>query len=408
MKKFFAALLAVIVLLSALFFLIGQNFVGENKRVTDASEVDSKPFYLGVTFCGNTTAEAQSLIDRVKSYTNLFVLLSGPVSKNETAITEICDYAVASNLRIIILFGWFDPAHPWQIPYLDFAKHRWGDNFLVVYYYDEPGGQQLDYNWSGTFTRIKTRNSLVYQIHQPAIEDYLNGTSSLRNYDTAAEIYSNMIKNDSGIRELKKHSITTFTSEYALYWYSYKGGFDVLLAQFGWNDTTTQTIDLTRGAARMQNKSWGAIITWKYDKPPYLDSGEKIYDQMLMAYDSGAQYVTVFNYANDSDGTHAIMQDEHFAALEKLWKHLMEKPKPSKNSDKVDTALVLPRNYGWGMRRLNDRIWYWEADEKSPQIWAISRNLLQKFGTAIDIIYDDPDFPYCSEYTHIYYWNSTT
>ncbi|MCX6644568.1 MAG: hypothetical protein NT043_05125, partial [Candidatus Bathyarchaeota archaeon] len=39
--------------------------------------------YVGVAFCGNTTEEAKLLIDRVKSYTNLFVLDSGrnPISR---------------------------------------------------------------------------------------------------------------------------------------------------------------------------------------------------------------------------------------------------------------------------------------------------------------------------------------
>ena len=32
-------------------------------------------FYIGVSFCGNTAAEAKLLIDRVKSFTNFFVLL---------------------------------------------------------------------------------------------------------------------------------------------------------------------------------------------------------------------------------------------------------------------------------------------------------------------------------------------
>ncbi|MDH5691351.1 MAG: hypothetical protein OEY81_07995, partial [Candidatus Bathyarchaeota archaeon] len=86
--------------------------------------------YVGVSFCGNTTAEAKLLIDRTKDYTNLFVLQSGPISKNETATNIICDYAVDAGLDFIVFFGWFDTAYPWQIPWLNFAKEQWGDRFL--------------------------------------------------------------------------------------------------------------------------------------------------------------------------------------------------------------------------------------------------------------------------------------
>ena len=83
-------------------------------------------FHVGVSFCGNTTAEAKLLIDRVKSYTNLLVVQSGPVSINETAMNEIVDYAVASDLDVIAYFGYFNPAYPWQIPWLDYAETNLG------------------------------------------------------------------------------------------------------------------------------------------------------------------------------------------------------------------------------------------------------------------------------------------
>jgi len=111
----------------------------------NAATESVKP-YFGVSFCGNTTAEAKLLIDRTKDYTNLFVLQSGPISKNETAINIICDYAIDSGLDFIVFFGWFDTDYPWQIPWLDFAKDRWGDSFLGLYLFDEPGGVQIDYN----------------------------------------------------------------------------------------------------------------------------------------------------------------------------------------------------------------------------------------------------------------------
>ena len=50
-----------------------------------------------------------------------------------------------------------------------------------------------------------------------------------------------------------------------LYWFDYLGGYDTIFAQLGWNTSViNQQIAQLRGAATMQNKDWGTIITWKY------------------------------------------------------------------------------------------------------------------------------------------------
>jgi len=396
MKQVFTLFLITLILISSTTFLVTFDPVGKSKETT--------PFYVGVTFCGNKTAEAKLLIDRVKTFTNLFVLQSGPVSKNETATNEICDHAVAAGLNVIVYFGWFDRDCPWQLPWLDLAKQRWGDRFLGVYYYDEPGGKQLDYNWSRLFNQMKQQNSTLYQIHAAAIDGYVNG-SLVQSYDEAAKIYVNAVKADPGLKRLKTRSITAFTSDYALYWFDYLGGYDVVLAQLGWNHSLVQDIALIRGAARMQNKTWGAIITWKYREPPYLDNAEEVYRQMCVAYESGAKYVVIFNYPKVKGNDYGILTDEHFKALEKFWNDVVM-PKKMQDSVKTETVLVLPKNYGWGMRHPQDRIWYWGPDEQSPQIWELSRNLLSQYGRDLDMVYADLAFPVTDHYTQIFQWNA--
>jgi len=354
---------------------------------------EAEPCYVGVAFCGNTTSEAKLLIDRVKTYTNLFVVQSGPISENETALNEICDYAVNADLSIIVYFGdldsrFMDESKFWRIPWLSFAKQEWGNRLLGVQYYDEPGGFYIDMN----------RTEWVFG---------LNATLENLDYDWAANRF-NRLRDDRGFAELKANDIEAFVSDYALYWFDYLAGYDVVLAQIGWNHTIEQDIALLRGAAQWQNKMWGAIVTWKYNQPPYLDSGANIFLQMQNAYQAGAKYVVIFNYPTIDGNDYGVMYDEHFEALENFWNNVVKNQNVDQGSVEVEAVLVLPKNYGWGMRHPEDRIWgWWGPDEKSPQIWSLSRELLSTYGFRLDIVYDSSEFPVEGKYQQIYYWNQT-
>jgi hypothetical protein len=384
--------------------------------------------YVGVDFCGNTTEQAKVLIDRVRSYTNLFILDSGrnPISENQSSVEEIGNYAVSQGLSVILNLGIKDVTNPsswnwfWQHQSLDGIKQdftqMWGDKFLGVYYNDEPGGLQLDANWTKFYLAYGEDLCQIYPPHPASValyQEYLklwnamiNGTFP-RNYNLETNFFvQTVLRGDPGLQNLTAAGIPTFTSDYGLYWFDYLGGYDVMFAELGWNVSVAEQIALVKGAARLQDKDWGTIITWKYDSAPYLDSGDQIYNQMLTSYESGAKYITIFNFPYEGN-SYGAMTDEHFNALQRFWIDITSKK--FEDLSKPDAALVLPTNFGFGMRNPNDTIWgFWTTDNRTLQIAIVTSKLLTQYGARLDIVYDETNYPITKvNYQQVYYWNQT-
>ena len=414
MKQLQALILAIILAVSSFSILLYRSTLTEAVR--------NDPFYVGVTFQGDTVAEAKLLIDRVKGYTNLFVLGLTPVSRNETETDEVCDYAASQGLNIIVNFGYYDQfasapdeafrRWPWQHSWVLGAKQKYGNRFLGVYYDDEPAGINLDYNWIQFFVNYSSYlsrplNTTLHEIYAKFLEAHVSGTTP-DNYDLEAEYFQSLLNSTFSHTGSTPPEVTTFTSDYVLYWFDYLGGYDVIFAQLGWNQSVVQDIALVKGAARLQNKDWGTIITWKYNATPYLDSGAEVYKQLVASYRAGAKYTLIFNYPLLEGNAYGVMRDEHFLALEEFWKNFMSPEPKSPDLSGPEAVLVLPRNYGWGMRNPDDGIWgIWGPDGKSPQVWRITQSLLGKYGLQLDIVYDDPAFAVTGKYNQIYYWNYT-
>jgi hypothetical protein len=377
-QHYFLISIPLIVVLLLAFFAIPHWMNGR--------EYTYDPF-VGVTFSGDSVWDAKLLINKVQNFTNLLVVQSGPASKNETMLNEICDYAVNAGLSTIVYFGKFDLE--WQPSWIDSAKEKWGSSFLGVYFFDEPAGSLLD-NFDGMWSGSSSGEN---QLEIP------------ESYDGMAEFFEHAWQTMPGLATVRQEvPFVAYTSDYALYWFDYLAGYDVVFAQFGWNHSRVQDIALVRGAAKVQDKAWGVIVTWTFNGPPYLEDSERLYEDLVMAYNNGAEYIVVFNYPEITD--YGILDDEHFSALERFWQEIQV------DSGHVpivaDSVLVLPKNYGWGMRNQNDSIWgLWEADEKSPQIWNISRTLLSRYGTNLDIVYEDDRFSLNDNYSEIIHWNST-
>jgi hypothetical protein len=211
---------------------------------------------------------------------------------------------------------------------------------------------------------------------------------------------------NSSIYNLTNGPIPVFTADNALYWFDYLAGYDVVFAELGWNHNQVQHIALCRGAANVQNKQWGVIITWASNDPPYLASGIQMRQDMLTAYHAGAKYIIVFNYPQINP--YGALTEEHFTAMKAFWNQIHVSPESVSAKVVSQVAFVLPKDYGWGMRNPDDRIWgIWLADEKAPLIGASIAKLIKEYGLKLDIIYDDPQFNFTEKYSKIYFWNST-
>jgi len=357
------------------------------------NEASNEKFFFGVSFGGNTTSQAKLLIDKVKGYTNFFLINNWDVSTNETALNEISQYAVDANLHIMVYYDFIPhQSYLWLQPWLDTAKERWGNKFLGVYLYDEPGGKQID---SGQWRSGPTAEKLFVNVSD---------------YSDAANRFTTAIPS-TDMQVVKNSSLSVFTSDYALYWFDYLAGYDTVFVELGWDHNRTQHIALGRGAANVQEKDWGAIIVWKSQDPEDEDkgvykTGPEMLQDMLVAYQAGAKYVIVFNYPYDQP--FGILEEKHFAAMETFWNKIRS---PKQNLlERIDgeVAFVLPKDYGWGMRHLNDRMWgVWSPDDLSPLIWNNMNKLIDRYGLKLDIIYDDARFSFEQKYSKIYLWNAT-
>ena len=296
---------------------------------------------------------------------------------------------------------------------LSVSNNDASENYFTTYY---SNGTIMWYTSSGKGPILYQPNGTVTDFHGNPVTDAgdisqfepyseLWDSRPIKDYTDAANYYVATQQDTLGSLR-NQSSAKLFTSDYGLYWWGYRGGYDAVFAELGWNNTAAQEIGLVRGAANLQGKDWGTIITWTYTQPPYLTSGDEMYSQMRLSYECGAQYVVVFNYAENMTDPYGTLQDEHFQALQRFWNDVVQNDSVVHGGIKAEAVLVLPNDYGWGMRSLNDTIWgLWTADGTSQQIWTQLQNKLEQFGSKLDIVYNDTAYPVTGKYDQIYYWN---
>ena len=378
----------VIILLITILFIPTVHILNSERKPPEG-------FFFGVSYGLSTASEAKLLINKVKDYTNFFIINNWGISTNETALNEVCDYAAEAGLTFIVFFDYIDLSlggYPWHHQWVFAAKDRWGDKFAGIYIYEEPGGKQID---TGIFDEFHDERANIFE--------------NVSTYREAAEVFVTTLPTGYSFHFLQNLNITKFVSDYALYWFDYLAGHDTIFAELGWNHSTPKHIGLCRGAAKAQNKDWGTIITWKSQQisADSIKTGPEMLDDMLISFEAGAKYVVIFNFPRfPEDNVFGVLTEEHFTAMQHFWQYASSHPRDyGKRSGNV--AFVLPKDYGWGLRSQDDLIWgLWEADERTSLLWEKINKLLEKYDLQLDIVYDDPRFDYGC-YKEIFLWNST-
>ena len=155
-------------------------------------------------------SQIKALVDKVKDYTNLFVMGSVGLTFDRTSLSEACDYVFKTKLNFIVLFtglGMYSyNITQWMVD----AKVRYGNSFLGIDRYDEPGGNQLD---SGTFQLINSTMISSSTTYADVAKTFTDNLSVFPNY-------------------YLQFAPKVFTADYGLYWFDYKSNYTSIFAEF--------------------------------------------------------------------------------------------------------------------------------------------------------------------------------
>jgi hypothetical protein len=376
-RKHAAAAAVALVAVVVLSLFAALNWFSSNQAADD--------FYLGVEFAyGDQPSQVSALVDKVRGYTNLMVLGSVELTFNRTALTEACDIIYAAKLNFVVLFTGLDKYNYTTTDWMVEAQAKYGQRFLGVYRYDEPGGNQLD---NGTSRLIHSYDVPPNPTYAVVSRLFLGNLSYFPAY-------------------YLQFTPKIYTADYGLYWWDYQANYTTIFGEFVGNESRQRHIALCRGAAEAFNKEWGVIVTWQYSQPPYLESAEELYSDLALAYSAGAKYAVVFSYPNTT--SYGTLTEQHFEALQRFWNTLHSNPE-SLGSNPPRAAYVVPADYGFGFRSADDTILgLFPVDELSPKIYGDVETLIARYGSGLDILYDGAQAAsLLPSYSEVYYWNQT-
>ncbi len=399
MKFKLLPILLVILLISPLFINCTLTAMAETTQA-------ASDFYVGIDVAFASIPQTEQLIDNVSSYTNFFII--GCAEKigntvyggiyNETRLSVISQYAYSKGLNFIIYSD--DLSYPSK-QWLENATAKYGNKFMGIYYFDEPGGKTLD---QANYPVILSANNFTDAADQYVgmLSSWLRGSmwGITRNFDYPTEY-------------------PLFTSDYGLYWYDYKAGYNTVFTEFGVNSGSENysrqlSMALCRGAAAEFNQNWGVMITWAYNKYPYIENGSELYNDMVLAYQNDAKYIVVFD--TNANWTQNVLDSKQLDAIKQFWQYAKANPR-TESQPSERSAYVLPQDFGFGFRDPNDTIFgLWSANWNGTASLTFVADIsmcvvtfLQMLGSKLDIIYPDSNGTVGSVgYKNVIYWNDNT
>ncbi len=400
--------------LSVLLIILLVSPVFVSSIVTTKAQVSSAPqgLYLGVDAAFADVAQTEQLIDNVSTYTNFFVIgceqkigqNGGLGVYNETRLTVISQYAYSRGLNFIVYSD--DPFYPSK-QWLANATENYGTHFMGIYYFDEPGGKQLDSTELREVTSAANFTDAANQ-YVKIFNYYLhNSTFAITNSFPTPNQYK------------------LYTSDYGLYWYDYQGGYDTVFAELGLNSGNMNysrqlSMAFCRGAATAFQRDWGVIITYGQTSYPYIENSDQLKIDMQWAYEDGAKYIIVFD--SNPSFTESILSSQQLDAIKEMWQYAQSHPRAS-NQPADRSAFVLPEDFGYSFRSPNDTVWgLWNANWSGSSSLAFVADIsmsvvtfLQMWGAELDVIYPVINGTVMSlgylaslGYQHVIYWNDTS
>ncbi len=376
---------------SLILLLVLPLFATPSANTVSAQTSTEPNVFVGIDVAFDNITATKELADAMQPYTNLFIIgCTYGISRENTSrlndLFDLCQYLYNKDYYFMI----FQNVAPIS-EVVEYVR-QFGDRFLGFYAYDELGGRQLDQASNSVYFSSADNYTAAARYFEGKVNGWLYNTS-------ATPLYMGFCTNFDSRNEFK-----LFTSDYALYWFDYKGGYDTVFAEFAGNYSRQLNVALCRGAATAQNKDWGTMITWKHTEAPYMESSSELYDDMKLAYDNGAKYIVVFD--SNENYTESTLTPQHLDAIKQFWQYMQDNPQDPE-ADNKRIAYVLPDGYAYGFRGPEDRIWgIWGADMTSYMISISVNIMLEKYGSNLDIIYDDNlQSLNTSAYSMLIYWN---